>query len=142
MNFDLQLFFYSTTPGRTVLHPQSGNTCPPGNGAEKRRVLDPGFLPRWYAYVNDQAPEPRIAARPIKYQARIDSRHLYDIEGDVDNYRDFPRYADVTYLESALEKCGFQGYWSPARGVAVLFVSLPCHQIAHERDLFGEAQEV
>ena len=136
VNRELQLYFYSRTAGRTRLEPQPGSTRPNGNGAEKKRASDPRFIPRWYAYVDDQSPEYRIAARPFKYQARVNTGLLYDIDGDNHNYYDDAQYADATLLEIALDEAGFFGLWSPRLGVAVLFQPLDCVQIAHERDLF------
>jgi len=141
-DFDFRLTHYSDLVGLNVLKPQGGSTSPDGNGAEKKRADDVWFEPRWYAYINDQRPEPRIAAREYKYVTVIDRRRLYDVDKDADGYRDSARYADATYFENALAEVGYCGYFSATYGIAALFTPLICEAVAHERDLFAPTQEV
>lgn len=141
-NFNFRLTHYSNLVGLNVLKPQAGDTLPDGNGAEKKRAADPQFTPRWYAYINDQHPEPRIAARKYKYTTVIDGRRLYDVDKDADGYRDSARNADATYFENALHEAGYNGYFSASYGITALFIPLTCEAIAHEGDLFVPTQEV
>ena len=82
-----KLTHYSNTEGLAILLPQAGSTSPDGNGAEKKRAALPGFVPRWYGYVDGQEPEYRIEGRKFKYVAEISSALLYDIDADRDDYR-------------------------------------------------------
>jgi hypothetical protein len=131
-----KLTHYSNTEGIAILLPQAGSTRPDGNGAEKKRAGLPGFVPRWYGYVDEQTPEYRIEGRRFKYEARVSTYRLYDIDVDSDGYRDNSRWSEPNALEFALEEAGYIGYFSAGYGIAAIFHPVPCIQVTHERDLF------
>ena len=137
-----KLSHYSNTEGLTVLRPQEGSTRPDGNGEEKKRAGLPGFVPRWYGYVDEQKPEYRIEARRFKYEAQVGTARLYDIDVDVDDYRTSAFYSNPNALEFALEEAGYLGYFSATYGIAAIFHPVPCVQVTHERDLFELREEV
>ncbi len=137
-----KLTHYSNTAGIEILLPQAGSTSPAGNGAEKKRAGLPGFVPRWYGYVDGQTPEYRIAGRKFKYVAKVSTDLLYDIEADSDDYRGDRCWGDPNVLEAALKEAGYYGYFSSAHGIAAIFGPLLCTQVTHERELFELREEV